>query len=162
KESCNDILNKQVPGINITGIGTVRDVNVFPGGFFPTEYQLKDTYTLYRGSHGLKFGGELRRAHNILWHTSSFLPVYTFPSALDSRDDGPLQMTRTVDPRTGEPIATRADMRIWEGAGFVQDDWKMRRNLTLNLGLRYDYYGPYTDSHNRYRDFVPGSGSTWA
>jgi hypothetical protein len=162
KESCNDILNKQVPGINITGIGTVRDVNVFPGGFFPTEYQLKDTFTLYRGSHGLKFGAELRRAHNILWHTSSFLPVYTFASVLDFIDDEPLQMTRTVDPRTGEPIATRADMRIWEGAGFVQDDWKMRRNLTLNLGLRYDYYGPYTDSHNRYRDFVPGPGSTWA
>jgi carboxypeptidase family protein len=157
--SCPDMLNKQVPGINITGLGTVRDVNVFPGGFFPTEYQLKDTFTIIRGSHALKFGGELRRAINILWHTSSYVPVYTFASILDFIDDEPMQMTRTVDPRTGTPTTTRADMLIWEGAGFIQDDWKVRRNLTLNVGLRYDYFGPYSDTHDRFRNFVPGTGS---
>src|SRR5436853_335893 len=78
--SCPDMLNKQVPGINITGLGTVRDVNLLPGGFFPTEYQLKDTFTTIRGSHAVKVGGELRRAINILWHTASFIPVYTFAS----------------------------------------------------------------------------------
>ena len=157
--SCPDMLNKQVPGINITGLGTVRDVNVFPGGFFPTEYQLKDTFTMIRGSHALKMGGEVRRAINILWHTASFVPVYTFASILDFVDDEPQQMTRTVDPRTGLPTTTRADMMIWEGAGFIQDDWKVRRNLTINIGLRYDYFGPYTDTHDRFRNFVPGTGS---
>jgi hypothetical protein len=157
--SCPDMLNKQVPGLSVTGLGTVRDVNVFPGGFFPTEYQLKDTFTMIHGSHALKMGGEIRRAINILWHTASFVPVYTFASILDFVDDEPLQMTRTVDPRTGLPTTTRADMLIWEGAGFIQDDWKLRRNLTFNIGLRYDYFGPYTDTHDRFRNFVPGTGS---
>lgn len=157
--SCNDISNKQVPGINITGLGTVRDVNVFPGGWFPTEYQLKDTFSMVHGSHAIKIGGELRRAINILWHTSSFIPVYSFANVLDFIDDEPIQMTRTVDPQTGLPTTTRADMLIWEGAAFVQDDWKVRRNLTINIGLRYDYFGPYTDTHNRFRNFVPGTGS---
>ena len=157
--SCPDMLNKQVPGINITGLGTVRDVNVFPGGFFPTEYQLKDTFSMMHGSHALKMGGEVRRAINILWHTASFVPVYTFASILDFVDDEPQQMTRTVDPRTGLPTTTRADMLIWEGAGFIQDDWKVRRNLTINIGLRYDYFGPYSDTHDRFRNFVPGTGS---
>jgi hypothetical protein len=157
--SCPDMLNKQVPGINVTGLGTVRDVNVFPGGFFPTEYQLKDTFTTIHGSHALKIGGEIRRAINILWHTASFVPVYTFASILDFVDDEPQQMTRTVDPRTGLPTTTRADMLIWEGAAFVQDDWKARRNLTINIGLRYDYFGPYTDTHDRFRNFVAGTGS---
>jgi hypothetical protein len=159
--SCNDILNKQVPGISITGGGPARDVNVYPGGWFPTEYQFKDTFSMIRGSHALKFGGEIRYAKNILWHTSSYIPVYSFASILDFIDDEPIQMTRTVDPKTGLPISTRADMAIWEGAFFVQDDWKARRDLTLNLGLRYDYYGPYTDTHNRFRNFVPGAGDTY-
>jgi len=157
--NCPDMLNKQVPGLNVTGLGTVRDVNLLPGGFFPTEYQLKDTFTTMRGSHALKIGGEVRRAINILWHTASFIPVYTFASILDFVDDEPQQMTRTVDPRTGLPTTTRADMIIWEGAGFIQDDWKVRRNLTFNIGLRYDYFGPYTDRHDRFRNFVPGTGS---
>jgi len=161
--SCNDILHKELPGLNITGLGgTVRDVNVFPGGWFPTEYQLKDTFAMEHGTHALKFGGEIRRAFNILWHTASFIPVYSFGSVSDFVNDKPSSMTRTVDPRTGLPTTTRADMAIWEGAVFAQDDWKVRRNLTLNLGLRYEYFGPYTDTHNRFRNFVPGTGSSYA
>jgi hypothetical protein len=157
--SCNDIAQKQVPGINITGLGTIRDVNVYPGGFFPTEYQLKDTFSMTRGRHQIKIGGELRRAKNILWHTSSFIPVYSFASMADFVDDNPYQMTRTVNPQTGLPDTTRCDEQIYEGDAFLQDDWKARPNLTLNLGLRYDYFGPYTDTYNRFRDFVPGTGS---
>jgi hypothetical protein len=160
--SCNDILNKQVPGINITGLGTVRDVNVYPGGWFPTEYQVKDMFSMMYKSHTIKIGGEIRRAYNILWHTASYIPVYTFNNILDFIDDEPIQMNRTVDPQTGTPISTRADMAIWEGAFFVQDDWKVKRNLTLNLGLRYDYFGPYTDTKNRFRNLVLGSGDTYA
>ncbi|MGH9720889.1 MAG: carboxypeptidase regulatory-like domain-containing protein [Bryobacteraceae bacterium] len=158
----SDPFHKDVPELVITGLGTIRDVNTFPGGWFPTEYVLRDQVSSVRGTHGLKFGGEIRRAHNNLWHTRYYLPAYTFASVLDFIDDEPIEMRRTVDPRTGEPISTRVDQRIWEGDLFVQDDWKVRRNLTINIGLRYDYFGPYTDSHNRLRDFIPGPGSSSA
>src|SRR5262249_34075898 len=144
-----DPRHKEVPELNITGMGTIRDVNTFPGGWFPTEYVVRDMLSSIKGQHGIKFGGELRRAHNNLWHTRYFIPAYTFASVLDFIDDEPIEMRRTVDPRTGEPISTRADQQIWEGAAFFQDDWKAKRNLTLNMGLRYDYFGPYTDKHNR-------------
>jgi hypothetical protein len=114
---------------------------------------------MVKGAHRFQVGGELRRAYNILWHTRYFIPAFQFTSILDFIDDEPQRVSRTVDPRTGEPISTRADQQISEGALFFQDDWKIRRNLTFNLGLRYDYFGPYTDKHNRLRDFQLGSGA---
>lgn len=155
----SDPLHKDVPELVITGMTTIRDVNVFPGGWFPTEYVLRDMFSAVKGAHGLKFGGEVRRAYNNLWHTRNFIPAFSFANVLDFIDDEPLEMRRTVDPRTGTPISTRVDQRIWEGDLFVQDDWKVRRNLTINMGLRYDYFGPYTDAHNRLRDFIPGPGA---
>ncbi|MGH9658772.1 MAG: hypothetical protein ACRD96_09520, partial [Bryobacteraceae bacterium] len=154
-----DPFHKEVPELVITGMNTIRDVNTFPGGWFPTEYVLRDQVSSVKGSHGLKFGGEIRRAHNNLWHTRNFIPAFSFANVLDFIDDEPLEMRRTVDPRTGTPTTTRVDQRIWEGDLFFQDDWKVRRNLTLNLGLRYDYFGPYTDAHNRLRDFIRGPGA---
>jgi hypothetical protein len=158
----DDLPHKEVPEITITGLGTIRDANVYPGGWFPTEYQFGDTLSHQRGTHGLKFGGQIRRAINILWHTRSYVPRYSFASVLDFVDDEALEMQRTVDPRNGQPISTRADQRIWEGALFFQDDWKVRRGFTVNFGVRWEYFGPYTDAHGRLRDFVFGQGSNYA
>ena len=158
----SDPLHKEVPEIVINGMATIRDVNTFPGGWFPTEYVVRDMFSWVKGTHVLKMGGDLRRAYNILWHTRNYIPAFTFASVLDFIDDEPLEMRRTVDPRTGVPTTTRVDQQIWEGDLFFQDDWKVRRNLTLNLGLRYDYFGPYTDKHNRLRNFIPGTTGDYA
>jgi hypothetical protein len=40
-------------------------------------------------------------------------------------------------------------LRNWEVAGYIQDDWRVRPWLTLNIGLRYDYYGPISEVANR-------------
>jgi hypothetical protein len=153
----SDPQHKEVPELVITGMTTIRDMNTFPGGWFPTEYVARDMLSWIKGTHGIKVGGELRRAHNNLWHTRNFIPAFSFANVLDFIDDEPLEMRRTVDPRTGVPTTTRVDQRIWEGDLFFQDDWKLRRNITLNLGFRWDYFGPYTDAHNRLRDFIPGA-----
>ena len=153
---------QDVPQINITGSTGYQNVGNFPGGWFQTSYNLKDTYTRIQGAHSLKVGGELRRMHNNLRNTAAYIPVYTFANLLDFIDDEAIQMTRNVDPRTGNPAATDNAIRVWEGGLFVQDDWKARRNLTFNLGLRWEYYGPITDANNRLRSFIWGSGANYA
>lgn len=98
------------------------------------NYQVYDALTLVHGSHTLKFGGEMRRA--LL--TSSFLPRargdYDY-----SNLDILLQDLRpdVVNIRgVGSPnfVGNRFQWYF-----FGQDDWKVRSNLTLNLGLRYEY-----------------------
>src|SRR4029077_8767011 len=57
-------------------------------------------------------------------------------------NDAPYQESGTFNPVTGQPSDNAKHLNFSIAAAFVQDDWKLRPNLTLNLGLRYEYYSP--------------------
>lgn len=48
--------------------------------------------------------------------------------------------------------------RTWEPSGYIQDDWRARPWLTLNIGLRYDIFTPYTEVHGRISNYDPYTG----
>ena len=154
--------NIWVSPINIGGgIGnSFQDTNPYPGGWFATEYFIKDSVSIIHGRHAIKSGVERRRADNNTKHTASYIPNYTFTNILTFADDSALSETRTVNPLTGQPFITYASQRITEYGAWVTDDWKVRPDFTINAGLRYEYYGPYTDAKDRLSNFVYGPGAT--
>lgn len=115
------------------------NLNVGPSGNLPQSgsdysYQVYDSLTLVHRSHTFKFGAEFR---NVI-SSSNFLPrergdyIYTDLDRL-LRDQAPdNQNIRS----TGSGAFVASNYRLYS---FAQDDWKVRSNVTLNLGVRYEY-----------------------
>lgn len=152
--------NAQMPAISITSVSGFS-TSGYPSGYFQTNLNYKDTVSWVHGSHTIKTGGELRRVRANSINTSNFIPSHSFTSILTFAADNPYQQTRLVDPRTGVPAVNRVGLRDWEWAGFVNDDWKVTRNLTLNLGIRYENYESPTEVNGLLRNLVFGSESTF-
>jgi hypothetical protein len=150
--------HREVPGIAITGMSTVSGTS-FPNGWWQTNFDFKDVFSWVHSNHNLKMGGELRRMRGAAQNTTSYIPNYTFASILDFADDEPLQMTRLVNPATGVPTTVFSQMRNTEGALFIQDDWKVSRRLTVNLGVRYEVFGTWNDKQDTLRNFIFGPGN---
>ncbi len=101
---------------------------------------------MIKSSHLIKMGGELRQMYGSASNTNNYIPAYTFTNLLNFADDEALQMSRYVDPRTGEPVTAFSELTQTEWAIFIDDDWKVTPNLTINMGLRYENYGTFKDS----------------
>jgi len=124
------------PNITVDSLNLVLGPNgVLPQGT-PVDwsYQFYDALTYVRGNHTFKFGADIRRLIN----TSLFLPRARGDYEYSTLDQLLLDTQPDVVDIRGVGSATFEGDRF-QHAYFGQDDWKIRPNLTLNLGLRYEY-----------------------
>ncbi|MDQ3816732.1 MAG: TonB-dependent receptor, partial [Acidobacteriota bacterium] len=122
----------------------------FPQGRGDTTFVLSDTLNYLRGSHSFKFGGEFRRFLN-----NNF-----------NQDPGTLTFSNIANFQQGIVNTFAATLgavtsSISQGSLglFVQDNYKVRKNLTLELGLRYDWNMSPTERYDRFVNFVPATDS---
>src|SRR6266404_2134801 len=122
-------------------------------------YSVKDVATKIIGRHTVKFGGDLTRLLYLQDCAGCAVPSYTFFNVWDFLNDAPHTESGNFDPNTGAVSTIRQDQResIW--GLFVQDDFKLRRNLTINVGLRYSYFGPLTSKEGNMFVATPGAGA---
>lgn len=105
----------------------------FPQGRIINVYQLQDNASKLMGHHTLKFGGEAdqQRSPNV------FLPydngLFVFTSFNDAVANNPFETLIAL----GNPILP---FKEWDLGTYLQDDWRIKDNLTLNLGVRWDWY----------------------
>ncbi|MBL8173675.1 MAG: TonB-dependent receptor [Bryobacterales bacterium] len=128
--------------------------------FFRDEYQISDTLRWTKGRHNLSFGGEygygkgdivnnFRANGQFQWNGSA-------PFTSDALADYYVGKFSQLVQGIGEYKTTRFDILAF----FVQDSFKVNRRLTLDLGMRWDPFFPYTDTLGRLSSWRPGAQST--
>lgn len=136
---------------NYTALGRYQSLN------YTNTYSLAGTLTKIWGTHTIKAGADARRIHYITQNNGNVLRFL-------SNNDFSRRIWNQGDATSGDGYATfllgtptlaRSDyplfpfFRQWYIAPYIQDDWKVTRRLTLNLGLRWDINTAPTEKYNR-------------
>ena len=128
-----------------------------PNILYKTGYNIRDIATWVHGSHASKFGVDIYKEQNTQAQAGGARPSYQFNNLWDFANDAPVGEYGQFNPTTGVPTSLTSYVRDNDYALFFQDDWKLKPNLTVNLGLRYEYFGPFHEKYNNL--YVPIFGA---
>ena len=159
--STGGLLNVSFVGLPLQGLS---QVNSNQGGAKAEHFQ--DQVSHFRGKHAVKFGGEIgrffptsRTAGSCLFGCVTFANTYSqvpgIPNSGSPYADFlfgvPTSATINSPPLTIQP-------RRWAKSVYVTDNWKVTSRLTLDLGLRYEYAGTWSEASGLLSMFDRGSG----
>ena len=124
---------------------------------FPSEQQqFVDDISWVRGRHSFKFGGEARRSRNVESNFSESTGFSTQPTGMPgvaASGNGLASLLVGFVTSFNQSIQPALDRHAWYLAAFAQDDWAVRKDLTLNVGLRWETDTPLVDAANRLNGF---------
>ena len=138
----------------LTGIG---DTSFIPLLEFDTTFQYMGTVTWNHGPHSVRVGISLIRRRATIGQSNNPQGTFTFNGSFTGVAAGDLLegLNSTISRNNA---LDQPGFRTWEPGIFVQDDWRARPWLTLNVGMRYDIFSAYTEVHGRMSNYDPYLG----
>ena len=123
-------------------------------------YQILDNVSKIWGNHSLKFGVSFQAIRFYYIYAPADLGQYhwdgQFTGLVGVANTGNAVADMIVDQENYSTISVSPNVNDaeWYDAGYAQDDWRVTPRLTLNLGVRYDYFEPYKENSGRQANFV--------
>ena len=156
-----------LPEFDFTGIENLGAIGFsVPRGRTSQTYQILDNFTWLRGRHTLKFGGEFRRAAIENFNDNVERGIFQFSAG--NGFDADQVVDSLVNFYTGGQFDTNFDFFVLAATGntqrttynngfsfFAQDDYRVAPNFSLNLGLRWEYFGPMSEKNNLISNLAP-------
>jgi hypothetical protein len=156
-----------VPAIGFTNFGGVSDT--LPLLTRPQTWRANEVLIWNHGKHNLRVGGELRRVQVNTETDPNARGTFSFTGYSTSNFSNGFPVTGTgydfADFLLGLPQTTSVRfgvasnyLRNWVTTGFIQDDWRVGAHLTINSGVRYEYFLPQSEKYGHLSDlsFAPG------
>jgi hypothetical protein len=145
----------ELPSLNISG--SISMSSVFPRTYMQNSFVLSDVFSWLKGAHSLRFGASLTRLQDNLDFvgTGSYVQFLSWPDfliGLNASGNGTGIVSNVFQSSDLFGLLNR-EFRVLEGSGFVQDDYRIRRSLILNLGVRYERLGQFGDALGRNSSF---------
>ena len=133
------------------------------GDYFVPEntYQISDNFSWVKGRHNFKFGA------NIIWRQVTFFNPIAGKGYFQANETEPWStgweqadlIAGWINDYQVGPSNGYFHTRSWENGIYAQDDYRVNKRLTLNLGLRYDLYTWPTEINNRMANFDVATGA---
>jgi Carboxypeptidase regulatory-like domain/TonB dependent receptor len=150
-----------LPKITVSGLSQLGANNQWPNLRGPSmNYDLVDQLSYSLGKHAFKFGGEIRdgRVTQVGYGTGK--GVFTFSGKQAFKGSTALEDFLAGNPTKAQIVVGYPGRTLsqWGYAAFVQDDWRIKPRVTLNLGLRWEYDAPPTEANNLLGNWEPTVG----
>ena len=116
--------------------------NTTPSNFAENTYEIRDTVSHTFGSHTVRAGYEARFEQDNDNLYGEERPTYAFDGLWSFANDASVYEAIAANPATGGPANSQRYFRSENYAAFVQHDWKVTPNFTLNAGLRWEEFTP--------------------
>lgn len=124
---------------------------------FDNTFQYSAALTWNRGAHSMRIGLALIRRQATIGQSSNGTGSFAFSGGFTGEQGGDLLEGISSGPGRNLTLVSPG-FRTWEPNAYIQDDWRARRWLTVNLGMRYDIFTPYTEKRGRIVNWDPTNG----
>lgn len=155
------------PGVFVGG-GLASFGIIFPQGVFQQQnYHWRDVLTHIAGNHSLRIGYDSSYGNDLALFAPVYQqPIFDFNNVIDLINDKPADedpfLGLSYNPVSGLPAPGQYQYRLLSYGLFAEDTWKLRKNITINYGLRFDNFGNAVPQDNTVlANFYLGSGSNF-